>query len=70
MPDTSNELQEDPSFANISVLLNLGQYDTSGSSVRLRLTDILSRVLMPDIRRLRELIKPSHTNRGDGMDSL
>lgn len=24
---------------------------------------------MPDIRRLRELIKPSHTNRGDGMSS-
>lgn len=32
-------------------------------------TDDLCRVLMPDIRRLRELIKPSHTNRGDGMYS-
>lgn len=33
------------------------------------MTDDLCRVLMPDIRRLRELIKPSHTNRGDGMHS-
>lgn len=24
---------------------------------------------MPDIRKLRELIKPSHTNRGDGLYS-
>ncbi|KAJ5574224.1 uncharacterized protein N7459_008651 [Penicillium hispanicum] len=50
--DTSNELQEDSNFSNISVLANLGQ------------------VLMPDIRRFRDLIKPSQTNRGDAISSI
>lgn len=49
MPDTVNDLEGDPNFANISVLLGLGQ------------------ALMPDVRKLRESIKPSHTNKGDGM---
>ena len=26
IPDTSNELEEDPSFSNISVIQNIGQY--------------------------------------------
>lgn len=30
----------------------------------------LDRVLMPDIRRLREEIKPSKTDEGDGMFSI
>lgn len=66
--ETSNELQEDSNFANISVLSNLGQYVTV-LLVSICMTDDLCRVLMPDIRKLRDLIKPSHTNRGDGMCS-
>ncbi|KAJ5174752.1 ATP-dependent DNA helicase II subunit 2 [Penicillium canariense] len=50
--ETSNDLQEDPSFSKISVLSDLGQ------------------VLMPDIRRLRAAIKPSHTNKGDAISSI
>ncbi|KAJ5601385.1 hypothetical protein N7510_010919 [Penicillium lagena] len=50
--DTVNDLEGDPNFANISVLLGLGQ------------------ALMPDIRKLRESIKPSHTNKGDAVSSI
>ncbi|OQD77574.1 hypothetical protein PENDEC_c002G05822 [Penicillium decumbens] len=50
--DTSNELENDPSFSNIAVIQNIGQ------------------VLMPDIRKLRDCIKPSHTNKGDAISSI
>ncbi|CAL5872682.1 uncharacterized protein PFLUO_LOCUS6948 [Penicillium psychrofluorescens] len=50
--DTVNDLEGDPNFANISVLLGLGQ------------------ALMPDVRKLRESIKPSHTNKGDAVSSI
>ncbi|KAJ5212171.1 uncharacterized protein N7498_003817 [Penicillium cinerascens] len=49
---TSNELEEDPSFSNISVIQNIGQF------------------LMPDIRKLRDCIKPSQTNKGDAISSI
>ncbi|KAJ5628877.1 hypothetical protein N7490_011105 [Penicillium lividum] len=50
--ETSNDLQHDENFANISVLFKIGQ------------------VLMPDIRRLRDAIKPSRTYKGDALSSL
>ncbi|KAJ5095663.1 hypothetical protein NUU61_005019, partial [Penicillium alfredii] len=49
---TSNELESDLNFSNISVLFEIGQ------------------MLMPDIRKLRESIKPSQTNRGDVISSI
>ncbi|KAJ5933406.1 hypothetical protein N7454_005735 [Penicillium verhagenii] len=50
--ETSNDLQEDDSFSNISVLFKIGQ------------------VLMPDIRKLQDAIKPSNTYKGDALSSL
>ncbi|KAJ5239425.1 hypothetical protein N7468_004044 [Penicillium chermesinum] len=50
--DTLNELADEPSFAHISVLQNLGQ------------------VLMPDLRKLRDSLKPSHTNKGDTISAF
>lgn len=38
-------------------------------AARTNLADRYSRVLMPDIRRMRELIKPSGTDSGDGNDA-
>ena len=55
----------DDSFENISVLFEIGQYVYMMKVIG----DLLmsSRVLMPDIRKLREAIKPSRTYKGDGM---
>ncbi|KAJ5805490.1 uncharacterized protein N7503_003092 [Penicillium pulvis] len=50
--ETRNDLQEDDSFENISVLFEIGQ------------------VLMPDIRKLRDAIKPSRTYKGDALSSI
>ncbi|KAH8692933.1 putative Ku family DNA helicase [Talaromyces proteolyticus] len=49
---TNNDLSEDDSYENISVLQGIGQ------------------ILMPDLRRLREEIRPSKTDKGDAISSL
>ncbi|KAJ5888427.1 hypothetical protein N7495_008468 [Penicillium taxi] len=49
---TSNELEDDPDYSNISVVKNLGQ------------------ALMPDIRKIRDVIKPSGTDAGDAISAV
>lgn len=72
MIDSNNPLwekDEEESYANISVFQDISQYvETLGfvAFVFFRANNCVPRILMPQIRELRELIKPSHTLEGDG----
>lgn len=63
---SENELDSEEAYKHISVLKGLGQYvilllcDAKMGLIR------IYRALMPDVRRLRDQLHPSSTDRGDG----
>ena len=64
--DTKNELQDDESYAHITVLQPISQFATQQPN-DWSPAELWHRILMPDLRRLREVIKPSKTDQGDGL---
>ena len=63
---THNELENDESYAHITVFHPVSQSVIDIRNSRLS-TNSPSRVMMPDLRKLRESVKPSKTDRGDGL---
>jgi hypothetical protein len=63
---TKNELETDESYAHITVFQPISQsvIDIPNSW---QSADMQRRVMMPDLRKLRDIIKPSKTDQGDGL---
>jgi ATP-dependent DNA helicase 2 subunit 2 len=57
--DTDNELSAEAAYHNIMVLLPIQQYD-------IIVPNLTIRILMPQIRALKELLVVQRTNKGDG----
>jgi hypothetical protein len=62
---TENELKDDESYAHITVFQPISQ-SVAHSLKHYSSTDVWLRILMPDLRRLREVIRPNKTDQGDG----
>jgi hypothetical protein len=62
---TENELEKDESYAHITLLQPISQ-SASKDLTSWPKANLRTRILMPDLRRLSEVIKPNKTDQGDG----
>ena len=60
-----NGMGDDPGFQKLKVLQPISQYEAF-SGVTSMVSSQSPRIMMPDLRRLQEELKPSNTEKGDG----